>query len=47
MKDYSKIQNGSDIRGVAIEGVPGEPVTLTPEAATDLAAAFALWLHKS
>ena len=46
MKDYSKIQNGSDIRGVAIEGVPGEPVTLTPEAATDLAAAFALWLSQ-
>ncbi len=46
MKDYTNIQNGSDIRGVAIEGVPGEPVTLTPQAACDIAAAFALWLSE-
>ena len=25
------LQNGSDIRGVALEGVADEPVTLTPE----------------
>ena len=24
--DYSKLQNGSDIRGVALDGVPGETV---------------------
>ena len=35
MADYSKLQNGSDVRGVALAGVPGEPVTLTPEAARD------------
>ena len=26
MADYSKLQNGSDVRGVALAGVPGEPV---------------------
>ncbi|MEG2521081.1 MAG: phosphomannomutase/phosphoglucomutase [Christensenellaceae bacterium] len=40
--DYSKLQNGSDIRGVAL----GENATLTPEAAKDLAHAFAIWLGK-
>lgn len=44
MKDYKKLQNGSDIRGVALEGVAGEPVNLTPAAAHDFGAAFALWL---
>ena len=29
-----KLQNGSDVRGVALEGVPGEPVTLNEEAAS-------------
>ena len=27
-KRYSKLQNQSDVRGVSIAGVPGEPVTL-------------------
>lgn len=44
MADYSMLQNGSDIRGVALPGVAGEPQTLTPQAARELAAAFALWL---
>ncbi len=44
MKDYKKLQNGSDIRGIAIEGVPGEPKDLTDRAVADLAAAFAAWL---
>ncbi len=26
--DYKKLQNGSDIRGVAMDGVPGENVKL-------------------
>lgn len=38
--DYSKLQNGSDIRGVAINGVPGETVNLTEEVAGRLARAF-------
>ena len=41
LEQYKYLQNGSDIRGVAIEGVQGEPVTLTPAAATDIARAFA------
>ena len=30
--DYMHLQNGSDIRGVAMDGVPGEAVTLTEDA---------------
>ena len=33
MVDFMKLQNGSDIRGIAMEGVEGEEVNLTPEAA--------------
>ena len=29
--EMMKLQNGSDVRGVAVAGVPGEEVTLTPE----------------
>lgn len=36
-----KLQNGSDVRGVAVGGVEGQPVTLTGEAANRIAAAFA------
>lgn len=39
-----KLQNGSDIRGVAMEGVEGEPVTLTGAAVNRIAAAFVRWL---
>ena len=39
-EDFMKLANGSDIRGVAVGGVPGEPVTLTPEAANRIAAGF-------
>ena len=38
--DFKKLANGSDIRGVAVAGVEGEPVTLTPEAANRIAAGF-------
>ncbi|MGK7914278.1 MAG: phosphomannomutase/phosphoglucomutase [Prochloraceae cyanobacterium] len=46
MKDFNwkKLQNGSDIRGVALEGVPHEEVNLTPEVAKILGQAFAIWL---
>ena len=30
--DYSKLQNGSDIRGVALEGIEGQHVNLTEQA---------------
>ncbi|MEB3269561.1 MAG: phosphomannomutase/phosphoglucomutase [Leptolyngbya sp.] len=41
---WKVLQNGSDIRGVALEGVPGENVNLTPAIATTLGSAFATWL---
>jgi len=46
MKNYLHLQNGSDVRGVALPGVEGEEVTLTPEAASDIAAAFAIWISE-
>lgn len=44
---WKKLQNGSDIRGVALEGIEGEAVNLTPEVAKTLAMAFAAWLSTS
>lgn len=43
---WKKLQNGSDIRGIALEGVPGETVNLTPEIAGTIAKAFAVWLSE-
>jgi phosphomannomutase len=45
-KNWAALQNGSDIRGVALEGVPDEPVNLTPEVVTTLGQAFATWLSE-
>lgn len=42
--NWKKLQNGSDIRGIALEGVPDEKVNLTPEIATILGQAFVTWL---
>ena len=42
--DLYKLQNGSDIRGVALPGVPGEDVTLTEEAVRAIGAGFVRWL---
>lgn len=44
--DYKKLQNGSDIRGVALEGVEGQHVNLTEEACKNIGRGFALWLKK-
>ena len=44
--DYSKLQNGSDIRGVALEGIAGQAVNLTEQACRDIGRGFALWLRK-
>ena len=44
--DLLKLQNGSDIRGVAVEGVEGEAVNLTPEEAKKIGCAFVSWLEK-
>uniref|UniRef100_A0A0D3GQH0 phosphoglucomutase (alpha-D-glucose-1,6-bisphosphate-dependent) n=1 Tax=Oryza barthii TaxID=65489 RepID=A0A0D3GQH0_9ORYZ len=42
--DFLKLQNGSDIRGVAVGGVEGEPVNLTEPVTEAIASAFAAWL---
>ncbi len=44
--EYEKLQNGSDIRGIAIDGGEGKSVNLTREAVFRLTAAFARWLSK-
>ena len=44
--DYSKLQNGSDIRGVALEGIEGQHINLTESACKDIGRGFALWLIK-
>ena len=46
MNDYAKLQNGSDVRGVALAGVPGEAITLSPEKAGVITRAFTRWLGK-
>ena len=42
--EYLALKNGSDVRGVATEGVEGQPVTLTEEAVENIAKAFCVWL---
>ncbi|MGB3368921.1 MAG: phosphomannomutase/phosphoglucomutase [Acidaminobacteraceae bacterium] len=44
MNRYLKLQNGSDIRGVAIEGVVNENVNLTKKEAFNIAISFSRWL---
>jgi phosphomannomutase len=48
MQDFNwkKLQNGSDIRGVALEGVAGESVNLTTEIVRKLGRAFVQWLDQ-
>lgn len=43
-KYWQQFKSGTDIRGAAVEGVPGEEVNLTDEAITKMAEGFALWL---
>ena len=44
--DYKKLQNGSDIRGVALEGIEGQHVNLTEEVCRNIGRGFALWLRE-
>ncbi|MBQ6847166.1 MAG: phosphomannomutase/phosphoglucomutase, partial [Oscillospiraceae bacterium] len=44
--DYQKLRNGSDIRGVALEGIEGQPITLTEEICRNIGRGFALWIMK-
>lgn len=41
---WKHFKSGTDIRGVAIDGVAGEPLDLTDEAVRKMAAGFAAWL---
>ena len=43
---WLKLQNGSDIRGVAVAGEKGQPVTLTDSIVRAIGCAFARWLAK-
>lgn len=42
--DWKALQNGSDIRGVALPGMADESVNITPDVAQTVAIAFAEWL---
>ena len=44
--EYYKLQNGSDIRGVALEGIEGQNVNLTEAACRAIGRGFAAWLKK-
>ena len=44
--DYSKLQNGSDIRGIALEGIEGQHINLTEEVCRNIGKGFATWLRK-
>ncbi len=44
--NWKKLQNGSDLRGVAIASVENEPVNLTPAVVYVLGQAFSSWLAK-
>ena len=43
---YDVFKSGTDIRGVAAEGVVGEPVNLTDDVISEIVMAFSLWLCK-
>lgn len=43
--DWKKLQNGSDIRGIALNGVEGENINLTPDVCRELGKAFVKWLQ--
>lgn len=45
--NWKKLQNGSDIRGVALEGLEGEPVNLTNDVVETLAQSFVCWLRST
>ena len=46
MNAIMKLQNGSDVRGVAVEGVEGENVNLTETISFRIGCAFVSWLSK-
>lgn len=45
--NWKKLQNGSDIRGVALDGIEGEYVNLTQEVIETIARSFVRWLRNT
>ena len=45
-KDLLKLKSGTDIRGVALEGEPNQPVQLTDKTVYAIARAFAKWVSE-
>lgn len=45
-KFWKQFKSGTDIRGVAVDGVAGEPLNLTDEVVASMAGAFLLWLSQ-
>lgn len=45
-KELRQLKSGTDIRGVAVEGLTDHPFTLTDEAVRRIAAGFAVWLDR-
>jgi phosphomannomutase len=44
--EYLKLQNGSDVRGIALAGIEGEEVNLTSEIVGNISRGFAAFLQK-
>ena len=44
---FGPLKSGTDIRGTAVAGVPGEDVNLTDEALTAISYGFAAWLYEN
>lgn len=45
-KELKQLKSGTDIRGVAVEGLEDHPFTLTDEAVRRITAGFAVWLGR-
>ena len=45
-KDLLKLKSGTDIRGVALEGEPNQPIQLTDKTVYTIMRAFAKWLSQ-
>lgn len=47
MLEYETLKSGTDIRGVAIDGIPGEPMTLTDDVIENIVGAFIIWSSRA
>jgi phosphomannomutase len=45
--NWKKLQNGSDIRGVALPSIPDEPVNLTAQVCCKIGQSFCTWLSQT